>query len=57
VLGLLQRQTSGSPTPRVREVDPEILERIKRATRIIQGREEEPETRTLKSTSLSPVSP
>ena len=43
VLGLLQAADLGITDARVREVDPEFLERIKRATRILQGREEEPE--------------
>jgi hypothetical protein len=43
VLGLLQAADLGITDARVREVDPEFLERLKRATRIIQGRGEEPE--------------
>ena len=43
VLGLLQAANFGITGARVREADAEFLERIKRATRIIQGREDEPE--------------
>ena len=41
VLGLLQAANLGITDARVREVDAELLERIKRATTIIQGREDE----------------
>jgi hypothetical protein len=53
VLALLQAADLGITDARVREVDPELLERIKRATRIIQGREEELETKDSEATSLS----
>jgi uncharacterized protein len=43
VLGLLQAANLGITGARIREADDELLERIKRATRIIEGREDEPE--------------
>jgi uncharacterized protein len=43
VLGLLEAANLGITGARVREDDAELLERIERATRIIQGREDEPE--------------
>ena len=54
VLGLLQAADLGITDARVREVDPEFLERIKRATRIIQGREEEPEDTDSETDILEP---
>ena len=54
VLGLLQAADLGITDVRVREFDPEILERIKRATRIIQGREEEPEDKDSEADLLEP---
>jgi AAA15 family ATPase/GTPase len=54
VLGLLQAADLGITDARVREVDPEFLERIKRATRIIQGREEEPEDKDSETEILEP---
>ena len=54
VLGLLQAADLGITDARVRELDPEVLERIKRATRIIQGREEEPEDNDSEADILEP---
>jgi uncharacterized protein len=54
VLGLLQAADLGITDARVPEVDPEFLERLKRATRIIQGREEEPEDKDSEADILEP---
>ena len=54
VLGLLQAADLGITDARVREVDPEFLERLKRATRIIQGREDEPEDKDSEVNVLEP---
>jgi len=54
VLGLLQAADLGITDARVRELDPEFHERIKRATRIIQGREEEPEDKDSEVDVLEP---
>jgi uncharacterized protein len=54
VLGLLQAADLGITDARVREIDPEFAERLKRATRIIQGREEEPEDKDSETDLLEP---
>jgi uncharacterized protein len=54
VLGLLQAADLGITDARVREVDPEFLERLKRATRIIQGREDEAEDKDSDVNILEP---
>ena len=54
ILGLLQAADLGITDARVREVDPELLERIERATRIIQGRVEEPEGKDSEVDILEP---
>ena len=43
VLRLLQAADLGITDAQVRKVDPEVLERFRRAARIIQGREDDPE--------------
>ncbi|HEX9043139.1 MAG TPA: ATP-binding protein [Trebonia sp.] len=43
VLGLLKAADLGITDVRVREAAPELLERVKRATEFLQGREDEPE--------------
>jgi predicted ATPase len=43
VLALLHAADLGITDARVRELDPQLVERIKRVTRILQGREDEPE--------------
>ena len=43
VLALLHAADLGITDARVRELDPQVLDRIRRAVRILQGREDEPE--------------
>jgi hypothetical protein len=43
VLALLQAADLGVTDARVQELDPQVLDRIRRAVRILQGRENEPE--------------
>jgi predicted ATPase len=54
VLGLLQAANLGITDARVREADAELLERIKRATRITQGREDELEDKDSEASILEP---
>jgi uncharacterized protein len=43
VLALLHAADLGITDARVRELDPQVLDRVRRAVRILQGREDEPE--------------
>ncbi|HUN33573.1 MAG TPA: ATP-binding protein [Trebonia sp.] len=43
VLGLLHAADLGITDARVRELDPQLIDRVKRAARILQGREDEPD--------------
>ena len=54
VLGLLQAANLGITDARVREADAELLERIKRATTITQGREDELEDKDSEASILEP---
>jgi len=54
VLRLLRAANLGITDARVREADAELLERLKRATRITQGREDELEDKDSEASTLEP---
>jgi hypothetical protein len=55
VLGLLNAADLGITDARVRELDPQLVERLRRVSRILEGREDEPEGKDLDGDLLEPL--